>query len=46
MWREMGCRRICSVMSTALNVVIALIAAINLSLIAPLLLASVGLVRS
>jgi hypothetical protein len=32
-------------MPTALNVVIALIAAINLSLIAPLLLVSVGLGR-
>jgi hypothetical protein len=39
-------RRIWFVVSIALNVLIALIAAINLSLITPLVLESVGLGRS
>jgi hypothetical protein len=39
-------RSILFVVSSALNLLIALIAAINLSMIAPLLLVSVGLGRS
>jgi hypothetical protein len=46
MWEPAAWRSIRFVVSSALNVLIALIAAINLSLIAPLLLVSVGLGRS
>jgi hypothetical protein len=46
MWEPAAWRSIWFVVSSAINVLIALIAAINLSLIAPLLLVSVGVGRS